>query len=382
MDFLFIVEDANLRGGTEIQTFNLMSAICDRGKDSMILSLTPYKGNDSHVLSLTETEYKRWSSKSGSLLDRLSFRAYSDLFLRKTFRDYAERYNVTAIICQTYDIITALPSERWAVQVLNWSIIGYESSILCRINKKRGIKKYLSLFTNVGVTFRRHRCLQHISRIVVLSSAAVNELLELNPRIKASNVITIPNALTVREDRPHVSSLENKNLVFVGRLSQEKGVMRLLRIWGRVRLQLSDYSLSVYGEGSAMDEMRAYIADHQMDRVYLKGFCRNLEDIYKHADLLLMTSDTEGFGLVLIEAMYYGVPCVAFDCPVSPKEIIADAGVTLPCFDEEAYANEVVALLRDKNRLRDLQIRALNRAKDFYIDKVIKLWIEMLNSVD
>ena len=93
-----------------------------------------------------------------------------------------------------------------------------------------------------------------------------------------------------------------------------------------------------------------------------------------------MTSDTEGFGMVLIEAMYYGVPCVSFDCPISPKEIIADAGVTVPCFDEVAYANNVVELLKNKKLLNEFQHKSIERAKDFYIDKVIDMWIKMFNS--
>ena len=84
--------------------------------------------------------------------------------------------------------------------------------------------------------------------------------------------------------------------------------------------------------------------------------------------------------MVLIEAMYYGVPCISFDCPISPKEIIADAGVTISCFDEDAYANAVIELLNDKDKLKELQQKSIERAKDYYINKVTALWLQMLNS--
>ena len=119
-----------------------------------------------------------------------------------------------------------------------------------------------------------------------------------------------------------------------------------------------------------------------MEHIEFKGFEKDLEKIYTNADLCLMTSDTEGFGMVLIEAMYYGVPCVSFDCPVSPREIIGDAGVTVPCFDEEAYADAVVNLLQDSERMRTQQQKSIERARDFYIDKVIDKWMVLLNSKD
>lgn len=182
-----------------------------------------------------------------------------------------------------------------------------------------------------------------------------------------------------QEDSKILSSLKTGSIAYVGRLSAEKGVMRLLRIWEIVSKTLPDYKLTIYGEGYMESDMLQYITNKHIENVEFKGFCRNLEDIYTQNDLCLMTSDTEGFGMVLIEAMYYGVPCITFDCPVSPKEIIADAGVAIPCFDEEAYADEVIKLLCDPERMKDLQKRAIERAKDYYIDKVTALWMAMFN---
>ena len=109
-----------------------------------------------------------------------------------------------------------------------------------------------------------------------------------------------------------------------------------------------------------------------------KGFCNDLEQIYTQSDLLLMTSDTEGFGMVLIEAMYFGVPCISFDCPVSPKDIIANAGVTIPCYDEKKYAETIISLLKNDVFLRKLQQRSITRAQDYYIDKIIKKWENLI----
>ena len=126
---------------------------------------------------------------------------------------------------------------------------------------------------------------------------------------------------------------------------------------------------------SAKGEMEKYIRSHELKNIYFKGFCSDLDKIYSTADLLCMTSETEGFGMVLIEAMYYGVPCVSFDCPVSPKEIIADAGVTIPCFDEREYAKQVVTLLKNPTAMAALKTKSIKRAQCFFIEEIVEKWV-------
>ena len=90
--------------------------------------------------------------------------------------------------------------------------------------------------------------------------------------------------------------------------------------------------------------------------------------------------ETEGFGMVLIESMYYGVPCISFDCPISPKEVIADAGVLCQCYDEENFATNVVRLMQNPELLKEYQKKSIIRAADFYIDRVIARWEKMIYS--
>lgn len=380
MDILYIVENANLRGGTELLTFSLMNALRLEEQDCRILSIVPYKGNDANVLSLTEDEYQAWSISAKSFRNKLSFNKESDyileVILRKKIRDLKPR----VVVNQTYDLITALPIDLNVCQVFNWSVRGYENSVKKSILRKGIIGRILSLYVYRDVCKRRHDILSKVSKLITLSNAAADELKSLNPHVKDVQIEMIPDPLVVSKDSMIISSLQNKNIIFVGRLSYEKGALRILRIWERISKRLSNYSLHIYGEGDVEDEMHKYICSRHLERVKFKGFCSEHSRIYPNADLLCMTSDTEGFGMVLIEAMYYGVPCISFDCPISPKEIIADAGVTISCFDEDAYANAVIELLNDKDKLKELQRKSIERAKDYYINKVTALWLQMLNS--
>lgn len=376
---LFIVEDANLKGGTEILTFNLVEGLHKRGMGCFVLSLTPYRGGNNQVISLSEEEWLRLDGMRRCLLDGLSFRICSDNILKKILSDKISVLQPSVVVCQTYDIITALPSNNMFVtQVLNWSVRGYEASLLKIINQKRLLSRCLSKLFFYGSSHRRHAALSKVSKVVVLSRTAIEEIKELNPCVKDSHIAVIPDPLNFTADSEVVSSLKNNNVVFVGRLSHEKGVMRLLRIWERVSQVLRDYTLSIYGDGIAKREMEIYVSKHNIQRVLFKGFTHNLAEMYTNADLLLMTSETEGFGMVLTEAMYYGVPCISFDCPVSPKEIIADAGLIVDCYDEDKYADAVLNLLQNPEILKRLQQKSIKRARDFYMDVVLNKWMALI----
>lgn len=381
---LFVVSDSTAHGGTEILAFNIMHRLMDMGVECYLLSRYMYYGDDARVLNMEQNDFDSYQSLLYNPIDKLRGHKKSDAFFKEVIRKVATKYEVDWIINHTYDLCAAIPNgEKWkTAQVFHWSIKGYVHAVLSDINKKGLFLRQLSKVSFLNSVRRWNAAIPAFTRLISLTNTAHQEITEAGGAVDISKLITIPDPLMLSHDNVSISTLNNNQVVYVGRLSQEKGVMRLLRIWEKVGRALPNYTLNVYGEGHMLDEMEQYIRNHHLSRIVFKGFKRDIADIYSDADLCLMTSETEGFGMVLIEAMYHGVPCVSFDCPISPKELIADAGVTIPCFEEEKYANEVVSLLRDKEKLHDLQLRAVKRARDFYIDKVINLWIEMLNTED
>lgn len=378
VDILFIVENANLSGGTEILTFNLMNAMRERGMNVIILSIIPYTGNYDNIISLEYVDYKSWNNIDNSIYNKLAFCILSDRVLCNILCRKIKELQPKLVINQTYDIITALPLKSNNIaQVFNWSIIGYEQSVRNIISQKDIITRLLSSFYIFGLSLRRHNILNKIPKSIILTQAATKELKRLNNNIRDEQIIVIPDPLPYSEDSHSISSLNNNNIIFVGRLSHEKGVMRLLRIWKKISKKLPNYTLSIYGDGNEKIQMENFIKAQSINNVRFMGFISDLKSIYINADLLCMTSDTEGFGMVLIEAMYFGVPCISFDCPISPKEIIGEAGIVIPCFDEEKYSNEIISFLSNPVRMKELQIKSLSRAKDFYMNKIVEKWINI-----
>lgn len=382
LDFLFLVANANLRGGTEIQTINISHALIEAGYRVKVLSIVPYDGNDKTILSFEFHLYQRYEKKTQSLPNKLCADYFSDKYLAKLLRTFTATYQPRILVNQTYDLIHILPfGDNYRIaQVFNWSILGYEKSIQQIIHKKSGLIRLLSSRNNNRKVSLRHAAITLCNDLIVLTNAAKAELKLVNSRINGKQVTVIPNPLKNSVDSAKLSSLNNQNIVFVGRLSSEKGVMRLLHIWEYISNQFPKYNLSIYGEGDMRNQMEQYINNKQLRNICFYGFEHDISNIYLSADLLLSTSDSEGFGLVFIEAFYYGVPVVSFDCPTSPKEVIADAGLLINCFDEKEYAAQAISLLQDKKKLKYLQNKAVERARYFYEKKITNQWIKLLES--
>ena len=380
MKILFVISDSTAHGGTEILAFNVMHKLQEKGIECFMFSRYIYKGDNSYVLNMSQEDFVYYHRLKSSSVNKLMGGKMANLFLKDVIQKTAEKLQVDWIINHTYDLCPAIPTRgNWqTVQIFHWSIKGYEDVLKKFIRKKSLIPFLLSSLSLNNSIKRWHEAIPRFTRLVSLTKTAYSEIQKAGGLSTIDDIFYIPNPLMYTKPSKVVSSLNNNKIVYVGRLSYEKGVMRLLRIWELISKKMPDYTLEIYGDGHAQKDMENYIHSHNLHHVILKGFSSDLKEIYTNSDLCLMTSDTEGFGMVLIEAMYYGVPCVSFDCPVSPKEIIADAGIAIPCFDEEMYASRVIELLSDKEMLKKYQSKSIERAKDFYIDKVIDLWLEML----
>jgi len=381
IDFLFIIANVNLRGGTEIQTLNLTQILNETGYRAIIFSITPYEGKHEWIISLNNFQYTKYVKKERSILNKLAGNYFSDSYLNEILKKELLWLHPSLVVNQTYDLINALPfgGGMKIAQVLNWSIIGYEASIKSIIRAKVFLIRYLSAWSNYICSRRRHFSIGKCDAIITLTKSAILELKVINPSVCTQSIHVISNPLKERKDAETISTLNNKNLIYVGRLSREKGVMRLLQIWRRVSAELIDYTLSIYGEGYMLAEMKNCIQEHNIERIRFCGYESDLSKIYLSADLLLSTSDSEGFGLVFVESFYYGVPVISFDCPVSPREIIGQAGVLIDCFDELKYSSEVIALMNNKQRLFELQTQAICRARDFYENRIVKQWERLLD---
>lgn len=194
------------------------------------------------------------------------------------------------------------------------------------------------------------------------------------------NAINIYNPLSFSTDE--ISTVSNEKLLFIGRMSMEqKGVDLLIGVLNKIKNQnkYPTWKAVLVGDGEDRKEIESRIKNSKLeDFVSLVGAHTNVIPYYLGADILLLTSRWEGFGLVVTEAFECGVPVVSFKND-GPDEIIADGvnGFIIDRFDVDKFAKKVMYLMDHEGCRRRMSIDARKRADDFSIEMIIKKWREI-----
>jgi glycosyltransferase involved in cell wall biosynthesis len=150
--------------------------------------------------------------------------------------------------------------------------------------------------------------------------------------------------------------------------------------WGRGL----NHELVILGSGSQEAALKE-LADKLgvADRVHFKGQTTNPFAYMKHARALVLSSVYEGFGLVLLEAMTIGVPCISTDCPSGPAEILGNGefGTIVPMKDAHALANAMLELASDPVLRQTLIDKAYQRAGELSLGRMTAKYLQLFDDV-
>ncbi len=208
-----------------------------------------------------------------------------------------------------------------------------------------------------------------LDKLVVLTNDAVAEWPEL------TNIRMIPDPLPMKVNS--VSSLTAKRVITVGRYSYEKGYDILLRIWSVVEKECKDWQLDVFAMGDPTPYVKM-MDDLSIDkkRCHLHSSVVDVEEEYLKSSILVQPSRTEGFGLVLVEAMACGLPVISFDCENGPRSIIShgEDGFLIPPFDIDLFSDSLVRLMNNNDLRKAMGLKGQLKSQRYQIDSVGKQW--------
>lgn len=171
--------------------------------------------------------------------------------------------------------------------------------------------------------------------------------------------------------------VDNKVILSVGRLHQQKNFSFLISVFKDVYLKDSSTRLMIVGEGPEKDRLLNQVEKEGLsDVVKLVPFQNNIYSYYQSSDVFALTSDWEGFGNVLVEALSVGLPVVSTNCPGGPKMILEKEmyGHLIPIGDKESYVTTLLKLLKNSEK-RDESTRY---AKKFTVESVARDYLKVL----
>ncbi len=201
---------------------------------------------------------------------------------------------------------------------------------------------------------------------VVVSAQAADDLASLSgvPRGKFEvihNPISPPASIATNPEVEQLWGKGGPRIITVGALKQEKNQALLLRAFATLRSHL-DAKLMILGEGPLRTHLEALAKELGVaDRVLMPGFRADPWPYLASADLFVLSSDHEGFGLVLVEAMHAGLRVVSTDCAGGPREILDDGGYgrLVPPGDADALADAMAAALAEPAAPERMRERAM-----------------------
>ncbi len=350
MKILLTIGDITLKGGAERVVANLANAYAQIGLDVEILSF--YKSGDKEAfeldnrVKLSYMHQKSFDKKRKNFFYKMFYKFIESYILKRDFKD------------KDFIIFNNSP---------HFPLFKNKNTKYIRINHATSKGRYLKRY-------------DYFDTLVLIATGEIDFWKKHH-----KSVAIIPNFL------PNISNLNTnysqKVVVSVGRLSKEKGFLRLIDIWKLIQdsKEFKDWKLHIVGDGELKEKIENKIKDLNLtNSIILKPFTKDVESEYLSASIYTMTSYFEGFGMVLIEAQSYALPTISFDIATGPRDIIEDdkSGYLIEDNNLNKYATKLKTLMQDENLRAKMGAKSKEIVKSkFSKEVVMKQWMELFERI-
>lgn len=288
---------------------------------------------------------------------------------------YLRRRRPDALLAAMWPLTSAAVAARWLARSKTRIVVSDHGMLSAQYAPRGGLHR-LFMRASMMLTYR------FADSCVAVSKGLADDVAML-AAMSAGDVIVIHNPVRMPSPNADTAPAEKlwgdtagKRIITVGRMKQVKNHALLLRAFARLPQSL-DATLMLVGNGELENALRAQAVQLGIsDRVVFAGFQAGPAPFYATADLFVLSSDREGFGNVIVEALAAGTPVVSTDCPAGPAEILDGGkfGVLAPVGDEMALAaavEQALGMNPDRERLRA-------RAHAFSPDVAAARYLELL----
>jgi glycosyltransferase involved in cell wall biosynthesis len=221
------------------------------------------------------------------------------------------------------------------------------------------------------ILFWKKKTISKFSHCVFISSYSSNEW-----GVNNGKVIPNPLSFSINEK----AFLVNKKAMAVCMNPYVKGLDRLLLIWSKVIIINPDWELDVYGQWEPNCEYQKLTDTLKIaNSVNFLLPTADIHNSFNQSSVFLMTSRSEVFPMVLLEAMTLGVPCIAYDCPSGPRAIIEEGinGFLIEDGNLESFVQKLELLIENQKLRLKIGSTAQESVRKYEIGFIMKKWDEL-----
>ncbi|WP_245208246.1 glycosyltransferase [Bacteroides faecium] len=388
-NILFVIGKYPNYGGTEKVTTVLANNFTSMGCNVHIASFEqPHPESREELapaIKLHYLEYPVSNRKNIEVLAHIIRNSQIDII----FNQWCLPFSTTRMInkarkgtdCKLLSVLHGVPDKSKTVILAEDAVKAASNGITKSIAKLKLIVYHVVIKQSIRYVYK------HSDRYIVLSKGFIQAFRDYTGLKHTPKLLSIGNPITIPTDfeNDYISG-KKKQILYVGRMDMEnKRVNRIIEAWEVLYQEYSDWKLVLVGDGPHKKQLEKYVKEHGIGSVAFTGFVKEEPtEYYKQSSVLMLTSDLEGFGLVIVEGMSYGVIPVIYGSYVSVYDIIDNSKngfITSMPYSKEKTVKCLKALMDDDGKRQEIAGNALQKSKDYLIENIMKQWYSLFKSL-
>tara|TARA_B100000953_G_scaffold299346_1_gene298931 strand:+ start:735 stop:1799 length:1065 start_codon:yes stop_codon:yes gene_type:complete len=352
---IFLVIPTLKQGGAERVMSELANNFDDIGHEVHFILLA--EADDFYAINPT-IQVHRLGFKNKGIIQKKTSELNTFIKLRVLLN--TERPDAVLCFMEKYNILTLLASRFLNLKVF--------------VSDRSNPFKKLSLSIEI-----LRRLTYGFAAGIVAQTKVAQEKLAYTTNHKNIRIISNP----VREIKQFSNINKEKIIINVGRMVPEKGQKYLIEAFSKLNQQ--DWKLVILGDGALRTDLENQIEKLGLkEQVFMPGSVKNVDEWLAKASIFAFPSISEGFPNALVEAMAAGLPCVSFDCPAGPIEIIINGynGILVDSKDANALKQEMKVLCDNEENRNALGEKATEIKEHLNPQKIALQYIEFFESVN